>query len=233
MERLLALEWRVAPGLVAYPDAVATMEDRVRRIRDEGADELVWLVEHPPLYTAGTSAAAGELLDPQRFPTFQTGRGGRWTYHGPGQRVAYVMLDLQRRGVDLRAYVTRLEGWAIAALAAFGVHGERREGRVGIWVSRNGMEEKIGAVGVRVRRWVTYHGIAINVSPDLTHFAGIVPCGIEEFGVTSLAKLGVRASLADLDQVLLRTFQAGFGAGTEPTTPGRLNAAEPATSSLA
>ena len=211
MEKVLALEWRVAPELVPYPDAVATMEDRVRRIREEGAPELVWLVEHPPLYTAGTSAAMDELLDPARFPTYHTGRGGRWTYHGPGQRVAYVMLDLQQRGVDLRAYVGKLEGWAIAALAAFGVKGERREGRVGIWVAGNGTEEKIGAVGVRVRRWVTYHGIAINVAPDLGHFGGIVPCGIEEFGVTSLAKLGIDAGLADLDRVLLATFQEQFG----------------------
>jgi lipoyl(octanoyl) transferase len=191
------------------------MEDRVRRIRDDGAPELVWLVEHPPLYTAGTSAAMDELLDPNRFPTYQTGRGGRWTYHGPGQRVAYVMLDLQKRGSDLRAYVSKLEGWVIAALAAFGVKGERREGRVGIWVVGNGTEEKIGAVGVRVRRWVTYHGIAINVAPDLGHFGGIVPCGIEEYGVTSLAKLGIRASLADLDRVLLSTFQDQFGSVPE------------------
>jgi lipoyl(octanoyl) transferase len=234
----LSLEWRVEPGLVSYPDAVAAMEERVRAIREDGADELVWLVEHPPLYTAGTSAAPDELLDPARFPTYKTGRGGRWTYHGPGQRVAYVMLDLQRRGVDLRAYVTRLEGWAIAALASFGVTGERRDGRVGIWVTRpDGFEEKIAAVGVRVRRWVTYHGIAINVAPDLGHFAGIVPCGIEEHGVTSLARLGIQADLPAVDEVLRARFAELFDrdfatkldpasarsiAPAGPMTPGQL-----------
>lgn len=188
------------------------MEERVRAIREDGADELVWLVEHPPLYTAGTSAVPEELLDPDRFPTFKTGRGGRWTYHGPGQRVAYVLLDLQKRGVDLRAHVARLEGWAIATLASFGVHGERREGRVGIWVTRpDGFEEKIGAVGVRVRRWVTYHGIAINVAPDLAHFGGIVPCGIEEHGVTSLAARGIGADLVAVDRALRENFTAFFG----------------------
>ncbi len=208
----MSLEWRVAPGLVSYPDAVATMEERVRAIREDGADELVWLVEHPPLYTAGTSAVPDELLDPTRFPTFKTGRGGRWTYHGPGQRVAYVMLDLQKRGVDLRAHVARLEGWAIATLASFGVAGERREGRVGIWVTRpDGFEEKIAAIGVRVRRWVTYHGIAINVAPDLGHFAGIVPCGIEAHGVTSLAAHGVDADMAAVDRALQAQFAPLFG----------------------
>jgi len=211
----LTLEWRVAPGLVSYPDAVATMEERVRAIREQGADELVWLVEHPPLYTAGTSAAPDELLDPERFPTYQTGRGGRWTYHGPGQRVAYVMLDLQRRGVDLRAHVARLEEWAITTLARFGVRGERREGRVGIWVAHpDGREDKIGAIGVRVRRWVTYHGIALNVSPDLSHFGGIVPCGIAEHGVTSLAALGIKADFAAVD----RALRDSFGPIFEPVT---------------
>ena len=207
----MALEWRVEPGLLPYPDAVAAMEARVRAIRDEGADELIWLVEHPPLYTAGTSAAPGELLDPERFPTYQTGRGGRWTYHGPGQRVAYVMLDLQRRGVDLRDHVCRLEDWAIRTLAGFGIKGERRQGRVGIWVvGEDGSEAKIGAVGVRVRRWVTYHGIALNVAPDLAHFAGIVPCGIEEYGVTSMAKLGVSATLDEVDAALKQAFAISF-----------------------
>lgn len=207
----MALEWRVEPGLLSYPDAVAAMEARVRSIREQGADELVWLVEHPPLYTAGTSAAPGELLDPERFPTYQTGRGGRWTYHGPGQRVAYVMLDLQRRGVDLRDHVCRLESWAIRTLASFGIKGERRQGRVGIWVvGDDGSEAKIGAVGVRVRRWVTYHGIALNVAPDLTHFAGIVPCGIEEYGVTSMAELGVHVSLGEVDEALEQAFALSF-----------------------
>ena len=211
----MALERRVEPGLLPYPDAVAAMEARVRAIRDEGADELVWLVEHPPLYTAGTSATPGELLDPERFPTYQTGRGGRWTYHGPGQRVAYVMLDLQRRGVDLRDHVCRLEDWAIRTLAGFGIKGERRQGRVGIWVvDEHGSEAKIGAVGVRVRRWVTYHGIALNVAPDLAHFAGIVPCGIEEYGVTSMERLGVAAPLDAVDAALKQAFAISFASAS-------------------
>ena len=216
----MSLEWRVEPGRTAYLAAVATMEERVRAIRGEGADELVWLVEHPPLYTAGTSAALEELLDPDRFPTFHSGRGGRWTYHGPGQRVAYVMLDLYRWGADLRGHVARLEAWAIATLARFGVKGERREGRVGIWVVRpDGREDKIAAIGVRVRRWVTYHGISLNVSPDLSHFAGIVPCGIEGHGVTSLAALGIAVDLPQVDRVMEETFAEIFRKGGDERAP--------------
>jgi lipoyl(octanoyl) transferase len=211
------LEWRISPGLVPYEEAVAAMEARVAAIRDEGAPELVWLLEHPPLYTAGTSSAPEELLDAARFPVHQTGRGGRFTYHGPGQRVVYVLLDLKRRGPDVRGYVANLEAWVIRTLAACGVTGEKREGRIGIWVARpdpifGTHEEKIGAVGVRVRRWVTYHGISLNVSPDLSHFAGIVPCGLSDFGVTSLAALGKPATMADVDAALKTSFSEIFGA---------------------
>ena len=202
-----AVEWRTSAGLVAYPEALAAMEERVTAIRDHGAPELVWLLEHPPLYTAGTSAAPEELIDAARFPVYAAGRGGRYTYHGPGQRIAYLMLDLKRRGGDIRRYVHLLEELAIRTLAEFGVHGERREGRIGIWVELgDGSEAKIGAIGVRVRRWVSYHGLALNLRPDLGHFQGIVPCGISEYGVTSLAALGVRADLADLDAALRRSF---------------------------
>ena len=208
-----ALEWQSAPGLMPYGEAVGHMEARVAAIRRGDAPELVWLVEHPPLYTAGTSAKAGDLLDGERFPVHQTGRGGQYTYHGPGQRVAYVMVDLHRRGRDLRGYVHNLEQWVISTLARFDTTGERREGRVGIWVDRgNGREDKIAAIGVRVRHWVTYHGIAINVSPDLSHFEGIVPCGIADanLGVTSLADLGVDATMADVDKALRDTFGEVF-----------------------
>ena len=188
------------------------MEQRVNAIRDRGAPELVWLLQHPPLYTAGTSAAAEELLDGQRFPVYAAGRGGRYTYHGPGQRIAYVMLDLKQRGGDLRRYVRQLEELAIRTLASFGVQGERREGRIGIWVALpDRREAKIGAIGVRVRRWVSYHGLALNLAPDLSHFEGIVPCGISEYGVTSLAALGVQAEFADLDAALRRSFADVFG----------------------
>ncbi|HEU0070116.1 MAG TPA: lipoyl(octanoyl) transferase LipB [Alphaproteobacteria bacterium] len=210
------LEWRVSPGLTPYEDAVAAMEARVAAIRDQGAPELVWLLEHPPLYTAGTSADPAELLDAARFPVYQTGRGGRYTYHGPGQRVAYVLLDLKRRGPDVRGYVANLENWVIRTLAAFDVVGEKREGRIGIWVERpdpifGKREEKIAAVGVRVRRWVTYHGISLNVAPDLTHFGGIVPCGISEHGVTSLKALGKTADMSAVDAALKRSFEDIFG----------------------
>jgi lipoyl(octanoyl) transferase len=204
------VEWRLATAPVDYAAAVAEMDARAAAIRQEGAPELVWLLEHPPLYTAGTSAQAADLLDP-RFPVHRSGRGGQYTYHGPGQRVAYLMLDLDRRGRDVRAYVTRLEAWIIAALAELGVTGERRAGRVGIWVARpGGREDKIAAIGVRVRRWVTLHGISINLAPDLGHFSGIVPCGVREHGVTSLADLGKEVSMADLDAALRRTFDAAF-----------------------
>lgn len=210
------IEWRRDEAPMPYPEAVATMEARAAAIRDDGARELVWLLEHPPLYTAGTSARAADLLEPERFPVYRTGRGGQYTYHGPGQRVAYVMLDLKRRGPDLRCYVHNLEDWVIRSLARFNVTGERREGRVGIWVARGGGEAKIAAIGVRVRRWVTYHGIAINVDPDLSHFDGIVPCGIAEHGVTSLTDLGLPVTMADLDVALRETFAEVFGpaAGT-------------------
>ena len=207
-----AVEWQTSGELVPYPEALAAMEARVSAIRDHDAPELVWLLQHPPLYTAGTSAAAEELLDGQRFPVYAAGRGGRYTYHGPGQRIAYLMLDLKRRGGDLRRYVRQLEELAIRTLAGFGVQGERREGRIGIWVALpDGREAKIGAIGVRVRRWVTYHGLALNLAPDLSHFEGIVPCGISEYGVTSLAALGVGAGLTDLDAALRRSFADVFG----------------------
>ena len=201
------IEWRVSPGLTPYPLALAEMEARAAAIRDAGASELIWLLEHPPLFTAGTSADPAELFNPQGFPVFAAGRGGRYTYHGPGQRVVYAMLDLDRRGRDLRRYVHALEGWTIAALAALGVEARRAEGRIGIWTDAHGQEAKIGAIGVRVRRWVTMHGLAINAAPDLSHFSGIVPCGIREFPVTSLADLGLDANLARLDQALRAGFE--------------------------
>jgi lipoyl(octanoyl) transferase len=205
------LEWRVEEGLVAYPRAVEFMEQRVARIADGLAAELVWLIEHPPVYTAGTSATPSDLLD-SRFPVFQTGRGGQFTYHGPGQRVAYVMLDLRLRKADVRAFVRNLEEWIIRTLARFGIAGERRDGRVGIWVVRgNGSEDKIAAIGVRVRRWVTFHGVALNVAPNLDHFGGIVPCGVRGHGVTSLAGLGIHTSMADVDAALRAEFENAFG----------------------
>jgi lipoyl(octanoyl) transferase len=205
------VEWRISAAPVAYPDALAAMEERVAAIRAGEAPELVWLLEHPPLYTAGTSARMTDLLAPGRFPVFDAGRGGQYTYHGPGQRVAYVMLDLQRRRPDLRRYIWHLEEWVIRTLAQFKVRGERRAGRIGIWVVEpGGREAKIAAIGVRVRRWVTYHGIAINLDPDLEHFSGIVPCGISGFGVTSLAALGLTTTMAELDAALIATFEQVF-----------------------
>jgi lipoyl(octanoyl) transferase len=206
-----ALQWRVDDRPVPYPEALTVMEERVAAIRAGRADELVWLLEHPSLYTAGTSARAEDLLLADRFPVYQAGRGGQYTYHGPGQRVAYVMLDLQRRGPDLRRYVWRLEEWVIRTLARFDVRGERRHGRIGIWVARPDRgEAKIAAIGVRVRRWVTFHGVAINLDPDLEHFTGIVPCGIHGFGVTSLADLGLGITMAELDAALMAAFGAVF-----------------------
>jgi lipoyl(octanoyl) transferase len=204
------VEWRVADALVPYDAAVAAMEQRVAAIRARSADELVWLVEHPPLYTAGTSADAADLIEPDRLPVFRTGRGGQYTYHGPGQRVAYVMLDLTRRGRDVGCHVWRLEEWMIRVCARFGVTAERREGRVGVWVAQGAREDKIGAIGVRVRHWVTYHGLALNVAPDLANYAGIVPCGVSGHGVTSLAALGVKATMADVDAALRDTFDDVF-----------------------
>lgn len=207
------VEWRIEATPVAYPEAVAAMESRVAEIRAGRAAEQVWLLEHPPLYTAGTSARDEDLVQPERFPVYRTGRGGQYTYHGPGQRVAYVMLDLQRRGSDLRRYVWQLEEWLIRSLAAFNVVGERRKGRVGIWIARDtegGREDKIAAIGVRVRRWVTYHGISLNVETDLSHFEGIVPCGVREHGVTSLVDLGLPVTLTDVDVALKAAFEEVF-----------------------
>ena len=205
------LEWRIDDRPVEYLDAVAEMEARVAAIRAGRAREGVWLLEHPPLYTAGTSAQDADLLEPDRFPVYRSGRGGQFTYHGPGQRVAYVMLDLKRRGSDVRRYVRDLEDWLIAALARFNVTGGRREGRVGIWVDRGaGREDKIAAIGVRIRRWVSYHGVALNVEPDLSHFEGIVPCGIQGHGVTSLVDLGLPVTMADADMALRAAFEEVF-----------------------
>jgi lipoyl(octanoyl) transferase len=220
------VEWRISDTLVDYLDAVAAMERRAADIADSKAGELVWLLEHPPLYTSGTSGKQGDLLAP-RFPLFATGRGGQVTYHGPGQRVAYVMLDLKRRRPDVRAYVAALEQWIIRTLAAFNVRGERREDRVGVWVARPdkglGFEDKIAAIGVRLKRWVSFHGIAINVEPDLSHFSAIVPCGVVDprFGVTSLVDLGHPVTMADADIALRQAFEETFG----PTRVRRSDAA--------
>ena len=209
-------QWRVEPGLTDYASALETMEARVEAIRLGEAPELIWLVEHPPVYTAGTSAVAGDLVDPDRFPVFRTGRGGQYTYHGPGQRVGYVMLDLNRRGRDVRCFVDALEDWMIAALDRFGVRAFKADGRVGVWTATPAGEAKIGAIGVRVRRWVSFHGFALNVAPDLTHFGGIVPCGLPDFPVTSLAALGIEASLADADAALAATLPAFLGRLSPP-----------------
>ncbi len=207
-------EWRVSDGFVDYQQALAFMEARAAAIRDDGAPECVWLLEHPPLYTSGTSADAADLLD-ARFPVYNAGRGGEYTYHGPGQRVGYAMLDLKSRGADVRRYVNALEEWVIRTLAVFNVRGERREGRPGVWVRRTDIgaperEDKIAALGVRVRRWVTLHGISINLEPDLGHYGGIVPCGIAEHGVTSLADLGITATMPELDMALREAFTEVF-----------------------
>ena len=219
-------EWRVSDGRIDYPDALAFMEARVAAIRAGTAPETVWLLEHPPLYTAGTSAEPGDLLDPAGLPVYQAGRGGKFTWHGPGQRVAYVMLDLKRHGGDVRAFVCRLEDWMIAALARFNIRGERRPGRVGIWVDRgDGREDKIGAIGVRVRHWVTYHGVSLNIDCDLSQFGGIVPCGISgpQYGVTSLLDLGIIAGTAEVDTALRETFGEIFNgaAACAPSSQGQ------------
>ena len=207
------LEWRLSAAPVPYEAAVAEMEERVAGIRAGTAPELVWLLEHPALYTAGTSAHASDLVEPGLLPVHRSGRGGQYTYHGPGQRVAYVLLDLRRRGTDVRCFVDALEGWMIATLARFGVKGERRPGRVGIWIDEgDGRESKIAAIGVRVRQWVTYHGVALNVAPDLAHYRGIVACGIREHGVTSLSALGIKASMPEVDRALRETFESAFAA---------------------
>jgi lipoyl(octanoyl) transferase len=204
------VEWRVSETPVGYEEAVAFMEARAAAIASGGESELVWLIEHPPLYTAGTSADMRDVID-ARFPVFESGRGGQLTYHGPGQRVAYVMLNLAKRGGDVRAFVAALEQWLINTLAEFGVKGERREDRVGIWVRHGSDESKIAAIGIRVRRGITFHGVSLNVNPDLSHFDGIVPCGVAEHGVTSLAALGVDAGMADVDAALRRNFETVFG----------------------
>jgi lipoyl(octanoyl) transferase len=198
----IGLEWRVSEGLTPYPEALSEMEARVRAIRVGEAPELVWLLEHPPLYTAGTSADPAELFNPLGFPVFAAGRGGRYTYHGPGQRVGYVLLDLDRRGRDVRRFVHALEGWVIATLGELGVAARRAEGRIGIWADGPRGEAKVGAIGVRVRRWVTMHGFSVNLDPELSHFSGIVPCGIAEFPVTSLGEMGMSVSAARFDPVL-------------------------------
>lgn len=208
------VEWRVSSAPVAYEQAVSEMEHRVEDIRAGKASESVWLLEHPPIYTAGTSANPQDLLTPERFPVIATGRGGQYTYHGPGQRIAYVMLDLSKRGRDVRAFVCALEDWSIDVLSKFDVLGERRKNRIGVWVARPEIsdrhEDKIAAIGVRVRRWVTFHGLSINVHPDLEHFSGIIPCGVQNYGVTSLADLGKNTSMAEIDDALQTSFTKHF-----------------------
>ena len=233
---LAPVEWRVSEGPVAFEDALAVMAARAAAIAAGAEGELVWLIEHPPLYTAGTSAKPAELIE-ARFPVFATGRGGGFTYHGPGQRVAYAMLDLKRRGPDVRRYVATLEEWIIRTLAAFNIRGERREDRIGVWVRRPDLgtdrEDKIAAIGIRVQRWVSLHGIALNVDCDLSHFSSIVPCGVSDqrYGVTSLADLGLRVTMADVDVTLRREFEGLFGptarhavGSTENSSPGRRSA---------
>ena len=210
MTELAPIQWRVSDGLTPYPEAVAEMERRAGDILAGRAPELIWLLEHPPLYTAGTTARDSDLLD-ARFPVYRSQRGGQYTYHGPGQRVAYVMLNLKARGMTVRRFVAGMEAWVIAALAQFNVKGETRDGRVGIWVQRGAREDKVGAIGVRVRHGITFHGLSINVEPDLDHFTGIVPCGIREHGVTSLVDLGLPVTMADLDVALKETFEGVFG----------------------
>lgn len=207
MELIDDIEWRVSDAPVPYQEALAFMEARAVAVREGTENELVWLLEHPPLFTAGTSADPAELINPLGFPVFEAGRGGRYTYHGPGQRVGYVILDLDKRGRDIRCFVHSLEGWMIDTLAELGVSAHRADGRIGIWVGEGSGERKIGALGVRVKRWVTLHGFALNVAPDLTHFTGIVPCGIAQYGVTSLAELGKQMPLTRVDAALKRSFR--------------------------
>ena len=231
-----AVDWIITPGLTPYPAALSAMEARAEDIARGAAAEAVWLVEHPPLYTAGTSAKAVDLVEPDRFDVFEARRGGEYTYHGPGQRVAYVMLDVGGRGRDVRAFVARLEAWIIATLDRFNVTGERRAGRVGVWVVRpdrppnadgTPAEDKIAALGIRLRKWISFHGLSINVEPDLSHFDGIVPCGIRDHGVTSLVDLGLPVSMADLDVALRASFEEVFGADTRLVAPRGANSVAP------
>jgi lipoyl(octanoyl) transferase len=217
----LAAGWAVSEGYVDYPQAVAAMEARVQAIAEGRAGELVWLLEHPPLYTKGISAKADDLLQPGRFPVFETARGGQFTYHGPGQRVAYVMLDLTRRGRDVRAFVAALEAWVIGALSRFNVEGLIRDGRVGVWVERQNprREDKIAAIGVKLRKWVSFHGVSLNVEPDLSHFDGIVPCGITDHGVTSLVDLGLPVTMDEADAALKASFELVFGRTQDAAPP--------------
>jgi len=219
------VEWRVSDALVPYEEAVRTMEARVEAIRAGTASELVWLLEHPPLYTAGTSARENDLVEPGLFPVHRTGRGGQFTYHGPGQRVGYVMLDLKRRGADVRCYVHDLEEWLIRTLARFSLKGERRAGRVGIWIDEGGRDSKIAAIGVRVRHWVSFHGVSLNVDPDLSHYRGIIPCGVREHGVTSLAAQGILVSLPEVDAALKAAFAEAFAGSLSGTAIGGTGAA--------
>lgn len=217
MQQNTDIEWRVSDGLTGYDDAVQFMEDRAVQMRAGDAPELIWFLEHPPLYTAGTTADDADLLE-ERFPVHRSTRGGQYTYHGPGQRIAYVMLNLKKRQLSVRQFVANMEAWTIAALAQFNVKGETREGRVGIWVTRGSKEDKVGAIGVRVRHGITFHGLSINVEPDLSHFTGIVPCGIREHGVTSLVDLGLPVTMNDLDAALKATFDEIF----DPQAVGNL-----------
>ncbi|MEH6545582.1 MAG: lipoyl(octanoyl) transferase LipB [Sneathiella sp.] len=204
------IEWKISDTPVPYEEAIFSMEQRVKKIREGNARELIWLIEHPPLYTAGTSADSADLITPDRFPVYNAGRGGQYTYHGPGQRVAYVMLDLKKRNADVRAFVQDMENWIVDVLAQYQIKGEKREGRVGVWVDRGFREDKIAAIGVRVRRWVSFHGISVNVDPDLSHYSGIVPCGISEHGVTSLVDLGIPVSMPEFDIELRSSFEKIF-----------------------
>ncbi len=221
------VEWRTLPELSPYAETLRAMEERVAQIAAGDAPEAIWLLEHPPLYTAGTSADPKDLTSPDRFPVFHAGRGGQYTYHGPGQRVVYAMLDLNKRGRDVRCFVHDMESWVIATLAEFGIRGERRQGRVGVWVTRpekpalsdgSPREDKIAAIGIKLRRWISFHGISINVEPDLSHFDGIVPCGIQDHGVTSLVDLGLPVTLQDVDIALMRSFDTVFTAQSQPCT---------------
>ena len=219
MDEIAGVEWRVTAGLTPYEDALAEMERRAAAVRAGDARELVWLLEHPPLFTAGTSAAKEELINPMHFPVHEAGRGGRYTYHGPGQRVGYLMLDLERRGRDIRCFVHALEGWLIASLADLGVEARRETGRIGLWVGRGESEAKIAAIGVRVKRWVTLHGFSVNVAPDLSHFSGIVPCGVTEHGVTSLVDLGLPVTMDEADAALKASFRRVFGEVRDAQAP--------------